>query len=250
MPSNGYFDITQNTLFARSVEGWADYTSWDAFTSWTGTPGSNLEFTTGIIDAGKADFHVPIIVFDSASAVTIQMSHSETVDSSGSALDSPTTVTLNPDTANITVPFARFFQFKLIQGTGDSGAAQDSAGSPELFLRNLNISFISDTFSLTQSNIDTSTLGGSVGARELTFNETTGTITNCLIQPHITGLDDSGGDPVRPIVYIDKSSTPLVLNIFDLDSYGKARRIDCTIDVQIQYLPQLQTDIVGQTEIL
>jgi hypothetical protein len=178
------------------------------------------------------------------------MSTSETVDSSGGALDSPNIVTIAPDTANITVPFARFFQFKIIQGTGDSGAATDSAGSPELFLRNLNISFISETFSLTQSNIDTSTLGGSVGERQLTFNQTTGTITNCLIQPHITGLDDSGGDPVRPIVYIDKSSTPVVLNIFDLDSYGKARRIDCTLDVQIQYLPQLQTDIVGQTEIL
>tara|TARA_R110000796_G_scaffold166679_1_gene283585 strand:- start:1639 stop:2412 length:774 start_codon:yes stop_codon:yes gene_type:complete len=256
MSSNGYFDVTENTLFARSVESWADYTSWTedsagnlGFTTWAGTPSSNLEFTSNIIDAGTVDYHMPIITCDSATPITIEMNYSNTVDSTGGALDSPTTVTIAPSTSNITVPYARFFTFKIIQGTGDSAGAEDSGGSPELSLQNLSIIFRSNTATLTQSNIDTSTLGGSVGARELSFNQTTGTITNCLIQPHITGLDDSGGDPVRPLIYIDKTSTPVVLNIFDADSYGKARRIDCTIDVQIQYLPQLQSDVSGQTEI-
>lgn len=249
MPSNGFFDVDTGTLHARSVEGWQDYTQWGSFTSWEGTPSSNLEFTSNIIDAGTVDYHMPIITCESATPITIEMSYSNTVDSSGGALDSPTTVSIAPNTSNITVPYARFFKFKIIQGTGDSGAAEDSAGSPPLTLRDLNIIFRTQTSTLTQSNIDTSTLGGSVGARELSFNQTTGTITNCLIQPHIVGMDDSGEDPVTPVCYIDKSSTPIIVNIFDMDAYGKRRRVDCTIDVQIQYLPQLQSDALGQTEI-
>jgi hypothetical protein len=249
MPSNGYYDVTTGTLYARSVEGWQDYTNWSTFTEWSGTPGTSLEYTTAIIDAGKIDYHMPIVTCESSTPITIQMTYGDTVDSSGGAIDSATTTTITPSTSNITVPYARYFKFTIQQGTGDSAGAEDSAGSPELTLRNLRIIFRTTPGTLTQSNINTSTLGGSVGARELTFNETTGTITNCLIQPHITGLDDSAGDPVTPICYIDKSTTPIIVNIFDIDAYGKRRRVDCTIDVQIQYLPQLQSDVTGQTEI-
>lgn len=249
MPSNGYYDVSSGILYGRSVEGWQDYTNWSTFLSWTGTPGTQLEYTSRIIDAGKIDYHLPIITCDSALPITITMQYGDTIDSSGGAIDSPTSTTISPSSSNITAPYGRYFKFTITQGTGDSGGAEDSAGSPPLFLSNLNIAFRSSFSSLTQSNINTSTLGGSVGARELTFNETTGTITNCLIQPHITGLDDSGGDPVTPICYIDKTSTPIIVNIFDIDAYGKRRRVDCTIDVQIQYLPQLNSDAQGQTEI-
>ena len=92
-------------------------------------------------------------------------------------------------------------------------------------------------------------IAGSTGARELSLGITTGTITNCIVQPHIKGFDDSGGDPVRPLVYIDKTSNPIVLNIFDADSYGKNRRIDCTVDIQVQYLPLCSSDEAGRTEV-
>jgi hypothetical protein len=36
-----------------------------------------------------------------------------------------------------------------------------------------------------------------------------------------------------------------VLNIFDSDSYGKRKRIDCRLDVQAQYLPELSSDADG-----
>jgi hypothetical protein len=249
MPSNGYYDVGSGILYGRSIEGWQDYTNWSTFLSWTGTPGTQLEYTSNIIDAGKIDYHLPIITCESAQPITITMQYGNTIDSSGGAIDSPTTSIITPGSNNITAPYGRYFKFTITQGRGDSGGAEDSGGSPQLTLQNLRIIFRTSINTLTQSNIDTSTLGGSVGARELTFNETTGTITNCLIQPHIAGLDDSAGDPVTPICYIDKTSTPIIVNIFDIDAYGKRRRVDCTIDVQIQYLPQLQSDVTGQTEI-
>jgi hypothetical protein len=250
MSSNGYFDEIENTLFARSVESWADYTNWSTLTSWGGTPSSLLEFTTNIIDAGSLDWHLPLLTFNSGAPVITTVQYGNTVDSTGGAIDSPSTATISPDTADVPGIYARFFKFTLTQGTGDSAGAEDSAGSPVLFLNDFNVGFNNSTLPLSQSDIDTSTLGGSVGARQLTFEKETGKITNCIIQPHITGLDDSGGDPVRPLIYIDKTSTPLVLNIFDADSYGKARRIDCTVDVQIQYLPICFSSANGQTEVV
>ncbi len=249
MAGNGYFDPALDTYFARSIEGWANYTSWDSFTSWDGTPASNLEFTTSVIDAGKIDFNAPIVRANTSTPMTIVMQHGDTMDSSGGEIDSPTSVTIAPNSSNITVPKARFYKFTLQQGVGDSAGNSDSAGSELLQISDLVINFRNTTSTLTQSDIDTSTLAGSTGQRQLSFNTDVGSVTNCLVQPHITGLDDSGGDPVRPIVYIDKSSSPIVLNIFDLDSYGKARRIDCTVDIQIQFLPQLSSDNFGQTEV-
>lgn len=246
--NNGYFDTTQNKLIGGSVEQWQDLTSWENTTSWQGTPGSQLFFTSNIIDAGFKALHLPVIRFDSGAPVTITVQSGDTVDSAGGEIDSPTTTTITPG-STVSAINARFFKFTLTQGTGDSASAEDSAGSPELFLANLDINFVNRSLSFAESNIDTSDLAGSTGARELSLGITTGTITNCIVQPHIKGFDDSAGDPVRPLVYIDKTSDPIVLNIFDADSYGKNRRIDCTVDIQVQYLPLCSSDDAGNTEV-
>lgn len=251
MSGNGYYDASTGYYFGLSIETWDDLTSgWSTYTSWELTPSSNLEFTTGIIDAGSLDWHLPLLTFNTAQPVTIQAQYGATVDSSGGAIDSVSTATITPNSNTVSALYGRYFQFTLQQGTGDSAGAEDSAGSPQLFLNNLVIGFNNSTLPLTQSDIDTSTLAGSVGARELTLSKETGKIVNCLVQPHITGLDDSTGDPVTPLVYIDKTTTPITLNIFDIDAYGKRRRVDCVIDVQVQYLPICFSTAGGQTELV
>ena len=134
---------------------------------------------------------------------------------------------------------ARFFEFD-ITVTRDSATQAD----PEIF--SIEVDLRNQLKTVTQSDIDTSTLGGSTGARQLTFNISTGKIVNLLVQPHSSSLNvDSSGDSVTPMVFIDKSSSPAVLNIFNIDTYGKRTRVDCVVDVQATTLPLLQTDATG-----
>tara|TARA_A100001201_G_scaffold41576_1_gene42597 strand:+ start:4011 stop:4766 length:756 start_codon:yes stop_codon:yes gene_type:complete len=244
MASNGYFDSSTRSYKALPVETWAGtedsagYT-WDNFTTWAGTASDTVTFTTGIFDGGKIDFFNPTVLVDSSIPADITIRHGNTKDSSGGAIDSPTTVNLTPSTATVAGIKARFFEFD-ITVTRDSATQAD----PEIF--SIEVDLRNQLKTVTQSDLDTSTLGGSTGARELTFNISTGKITNLLVQTHSSTLNtDSAGDSVTPMVFIDKSSTPPILNIFNIDTYGKRTRVDCVVDVQATTLPLLQTDATG-----
>jgi hypothetical protein len=156
------------------------------------------------------------------------------VDSAG-AIVGATTYAVTPGQNPVNALYGRYFQFEI-------NLAQSSASDIAPAISNINPSFSTTLRTITQANIDTSTLTGSVGQRNLTFNVNTGRITNILTQAHIQSLGDSAQDSEVPIVLVDKSSTPVVLNIFDADSYGKRRRIDCRLDVQAQFLPLLVAD--------
>lgn len=244
MASNGYFDDATGSYKALPLETWAGsedsagYT-WDNFTTWAGTASETVTFTTGVFDGGKIDFFNPTVVVDSSIPADITIRHGNTQDSSGGAIDSPTTVNLTPSTASVSGIKARFFEFD-ITVTRDSATQSD----PEIF--SIEVDLRNELKTVTQSDIDTSTLGGSAGARELTFNISTGKITSLLVQTHSSTLNtDSAGDSVTPMVFIDKSGTPPILNIFNIDTYGKRTRVDCVVDVQATTLPLLQTDATG-----
>ena len=239
MASNGYFDQSSGTYKSLPTETWASYTNWSTFTSWAGTPSDTVTFSTEIFDGGKIDYFNPTVLVDASIPVDIKINHGNTVDSSGGAIDSPTTVNLTPGTATVAGIQARFFQFD-ITVTRDSATQAD----PEIFSIDVNLS--NQLKQVQQSDIDTSTLAGSVGARQLSFNVQTGKIVNLLVQIHSSTLNtDSAGDSVTPMVFVDKTSSPAVLNIFDIDTYGKRTRVDCVVDVQATTLPLLQTDVDG-----
>lgn len=238
MAGTGYFDPNSQSYKALPSETWSSYTQWSTFTSWAGTSSDAVTFNTGIFDGGKIDYFNPTVLVEASIPADIDINYGNTLDSSGGSIDSPTTVNITPNTNPIAGIQARYFQFD-ITITRDSATQAD----PEIFAINVNLS--NQLKQVQQSDIDTSTLGGSVGARELSFNVSTGKIVNLLVQSHIQGMDDSAGEPTTPLILIDKSSSPAVLNIFDIDTYGKRKRIDCTVDVQATTLPLLQSDATG-----
>ena len=240
MPGTGYFDRTTKTYKSLPTETWASYTNWSTFTSWAGTPSDSVSFTTTIFDAGKIDWHNTLVDIEASLPADVTIYAGETLESAGQ-IDIATTTTVTPSTSPVSATYGRYFQFKITLN-------RDSALQNDPEITSIDVNFNSDTDTITQSDIDTSTLGGSVGARELTFNQPVGKLTNVLVQPHYTGLDDSAGESQSPVVYIDKSSTPTILNIFNTDTYGKRTRMDCVVDVQAQARPRLVSDEFGSIE--
>jgi len=239
MASNGYFDQTSGTYKALPTETWASYTNWSTFTSWAGTPSDTVTFSTEMFDGGKIDYFNPTVLVNASIPVDITINYGNTADSSGGAIDSPSSVAVVPNTATVAGILARYFQFDITLNR-DSATQAD----PEIFAIDVNLS--NQLKQVQQSDLDTSTLAGSVGARQLSFNVQTGKIVNLLIQVHSNTLnEDSAGDSVTPMVFVDKTSSPAVLNIFNIDTYGKRTRIDCVVDVQATTLPLLQTDVDG-----
>lgn len=241
MPGNGYYDPQARLYRSASTETWATYTQWDTFTSWAGTPGDSVTFNTGVFDAGSVDWWNYIVTIQASLPANITVNYGETLDSSGGSIDSPQSISVTPSQSSIAGAYGRYFQF-------DITVARDSASLDDPTISNILVDFNNQPLTVRKSDLDTSTLGGSVGARELTFDFSVGQITNLLIQPHITGLEDSAGESRTPMVLIDKSSTPAILNIFDIDTYGKRTRIDCTVDIQAQALAQLESTADGSTQ--
>ena len=133
---------------------------------------------------------------------------------------------------------ARFFEFD-ITVTRDSATQAD----PEIF--SVEVDLRNTLKTITEPDLDTSTLTGAIGLRELTLTNA-GKIVSLICQPHADILNpDSSDESVTPIVDVDKTSTNPKLEIVDLDSYGKRRRVDCIVDVQATVLPLLQTDATG-----
>jgi len=246
MPGTGYFDRTLRIYRPLPSETWdsnndsAGYT-WDDMITWEGTSSDSVTFNTELFDAGAVDWWNYIVTVNASLPVNITVNYGQTVDSSGGSIDSPQSISVTPSQSSIAGAYGRYFKF-------DITVSRDSATQAEPFIQSISVAFNRQPVTVIKSNLDTSTLGGSVGARELTFDFSVGQITNLLVQPHITGLDDSGGESIVPTVLIDKSVTPAVLNIFDLDTYGKRTRIDCVLDVQAQCLVQLQSDSTGSTQ--
>lgn len=240
MAGTGFYDRTTQTYKSLPTETWADYTNWSTFTSWAGTPGDSVSFTTGIFDAGKIDWFNTIVSIEATLPADVTIYAGETLASAGE-IDIASTTVVTPSTTPVAATYGRYFQFMITLN-------RDSASQLDPEIAAINVNFNSTPTTLTQSDIDTSTLSGSVGARQLTFNQPVGKLTNVIVQPHYTGLDDSAGDSESPIIYIDKSSTPTVLNIFNIDTYGKRTRMDCVVDVQAQAMPRLVSDEFGSIE--
>jgi len=234
MPGTGYFDSVNNVYVTKGTETWSSYATWTAFTDWAGTPSSTLQFTTQVYDLGYVDYVNTILSISASLPASTNIYYGNTLDSAGN-IASSTTYTVTPGQNPVSALYGRYFQFEI-------NLAQSSASDIAPTISSITPEFSTTLKTITQADINTSTLTGSVGQRNLTFNVNTGRITNILTQAHIQNLGDSAQDSGVPIVLVDKSSTPVVLNIFDADSYGKRRRIDCRLDVQAQFLPLLVAD--------
>lgn len=237
MPGTGYYDTNINAYLPNSTENWASYATWSAFTSWRGTPTSTLQFTTQIYDLSKTDWVNCVLEIDATLPASTNISYGNSLDSAGEIV-SATTYAVTPNQSIVDALYGRYFKFEI-------NISQDSANDQFPTIFSIEPKLKTEMKTVTQANINTSTLTGSVGQRNLTFNVPTGKVINILTQAHTQSLGDSAQDSEVPMVLVDKSSTPVVLNIYDADSYGKRRRIDCRLDVQAQCLPELFSDLEG-----
>jgi hypothetical protein len=267
MPGNGIY--TGGIYRPTSIETWdgdsAGY-QWDDLTNWNQTPLLPLTFTTAIVDGGRIDKWLPLTNITATGRVTTTIQYGNTVDSTGGAIDSPSSVTYNPGDS-VTPIKARYFKFTFSLDYNDSAGAEETPTLSSV-TTNLNAEKVMATF----DSIDSSTLSGSAGLRTLVVDQPISP-TVVTIQPHLpssvldsAGASDlassfvtdgyvaegyvdtdfvidassgggSGGSTSRPVVYIDKSGANIVLNIFEFDTFGKTKLVDCTFDAIIQGLP-------------
>ena len=250
MAGTGYFGRTTGVYRPLSVETWDDYTSWDSFTGWTGTPVLPLEFTTAVTDYGSSTLLNFSVEAETSDPFTTTISYSDTVDSAG-ALISPSTVTITPNTSSISAIKARYWQFKITIDADSAGALT----GPDI--SSITTSLSEETVTRTLTDIDSSSLGGSVGLRELPTVPGISGITSLIAQPHAQTADyvaagyvDAGyaaqGLLSIPVVLIEKS-TPVILHIYDAELSNSPA--DCVFDALITGLPAITSNGVGNISI-
>jgi len=251
--SNGIY--TNGQLIPNCTETWASLSGgWSTYTSWEFTPLLPLTYTTPVIDFGRIDTVNPLTSFSASHPMNTTINYGNTVDSSGGSIDSPSTVNVTPSSA-VTSITGRYFQFTF------SVDYDDSAGdSVTPFIQEIKTNISKDTKQIFKDSIDSSTLSGSTGQRELSVPGDLGSVISAVITPHTatsttTYVADtyvaSGyvetivGDITLPHIVLDKSTDPITLNIRDLNTYGKTN-IDCTFDAVLVGLPGMTADVDGQ----
>lgn len=251
MPA-GFFK--QGQLQPYSIETWdardsAGYT-WDDWTDWNGTPSLPLTYSTAIVDAGRIDLWMPLTNIDTTGQIATTIYYGDTVDSTGGAIDSESSVSYTSGD-DVEAIKARYFRFEFSVGYEDSAGVNDRP-----VINNIITDLASNKELATFDSIDSSTLGGSVGVRELVVDKPISP-TSLTVTPHVPPApiyiaDDyvadtyvETGTAIRPIIYIDKSSSPIVLNIYNFDTYGKNSAVDCTFDAMVQGIPKATVDTQG-----
>ena len=57
-----------------------------------------------------------------------------------------------------------------------------------------------------------------------------------------------GSSSARPVAYLDKTTDPITVNIYELDTFGKTKNIDCTFDAIVVGLPTAKADVDGNIQ--
>ena len=249
MPAGFY---KQGVLQPYSVETWADLTAgWDTYDdTWNLTPSLPLVYNTAIVDAGRIDLWMPLTDVATNEQITTTIYYGNTVDSTGGAIDSESSVTYNIGDSVEAIK-ARYFRFEFSVGYADSAGVNNRP-----IISAVKTDLASDKALATFDSIDSSTLGGSVGVRELVVDQPISP-TSLTVSPHVpdavTYVDDTyvadtyveTGTPIRPIIYIDKTSSPIKLYIYNFDTYGKNSAVDCVFDAMVQGIPKATVDDIG-----
>ncbi len=249
MSGTGYYSKDEGLYKALPTRQWDDYDSaglqWDSWVQWDENPGTSVAFTTEIFDLDERKTFAPLVDIDASMPAKVTVITGDTVDSSGGTIDSATTETFIPNQTGITTKTARFVQMTVTIEQDSGGVEIGESDTP--YIRRIQPNFLSQFNTQDFDNIDTSTLSGSTGQRTLFDGSSNNTqVISCFVQILNTTLtDDSAGHPATPVIYVEKTATTVVLHIFDVDSYGKRKRIDCVVDAQIRTLPSLRTNNSG-----
>ena len=249
MAGTGYYAKDEQLYKALPTRQWDDYDSagltWDLFEQWDQNPGTSVAFTTQIFDLDETKTFAPLVDVDASQPAKITVITGDSVDSSGGAIESSTSETFIPNQTGITTKTARFVQLTVTIEQDSGGDELSESDTP--YIRRIQPNFLTEFATQNFDNIDTSTLSGSTGQRTLIDGSATNTqVVSCMVQILNTTLtDDSAGHPATPVIYVEKTATTVVLHIFDVDTYGKRKRIDCVVDAQVRTLPSLRTNNSG-----
>jgi len=257
MAGNGYFDAQQGYYLPKGAEDWdyydADSTglNWENWTDWDGTPTLPLTFTTEVLDYGSSELLNYLIDVDTNYAYDVTVRYGDSLDSAGDIL-TPSTIAVTPS-QSLEAKKGRYWQFVV-------SIAGDSAGADIVpRIENINISVSGTQVTRTITDINSNTLSGSIGVRQIESLQGIGTVTSVVCQPHLPTSDyvadgyaidnyveSASAGTVTPYIFIDKSTSPPTLYIYDIDAYGKRKAVDCTFDAIATGLKALSSTATGQ----
>jgi len=249
MPGNGFFSRDEGVYKAyptRTWDGDSAGITWNDFVEWDADPGVTLTYTTNVIDTFESKKQNPTIQIEASQPAIVTIYYGDTVDSAGGSIDSASSVVVSPSQSNIGALKARYFQFEVTLDP-DSGGIEFPNFNTAPFISKITTAISTGTTTKKYTDIDISTLSGSVGQRTLNIGSGGNlNVGNVLTQiQHQSITDDSGGAYITPVCYVEKTATNLVLHVFDVDSYGKRKRVDCVIDLQVELFPNISSDLTG-----
>jgi hypothetical protein len=251
MAGNGYYDRERAVYLPSSTTTWADLTgNWSSYTSWRYTPLLPLEFTSNVYDANESNyFNVTTDVeYTPIGNITMTLYYGDTL--SGGAIVSPSNISWTPGDSVGAVK-ARYFQLKV-------SISEDSAGIGLAQLTRMSFNALQEYAVETLTDVATSSLGGTVGARTLNIATGFSQITSLICQPRqstntylasgYVASDDSAGElyveegltPIPHVTVVSKGAAP-ELKIVDLTTYGQTN-VDAVLDIRIEGLRALTAD--------
>lgn len=209
--------------------GSSPYATWNNWTDWNPQP-NNIVLRV-FEDAGSIGIRAPLLTFESNVSPAVVLKISDTIDSNGDLI-SPTTVTFDYNTA-YTFVAGRYYEYTIT-------VAPDS-NTTIPYIQNIGFSFSMATQQEELTNVNTSTLSGTIDARTVVTNisvathivataqEQGVTYSSGLLQDRVYAIPDDYVFQENAIVVNVVSKSPVVIRCFDLNGES----IDAVIDITI-----------------
>lgn len=170
LPANtGYLDLDQGIVFPNSTGAWSDYTVWDTWTSWTGTPADPLIWVSDVVDLGEVRSICLKIITQAQGEVSYDVYTSTT----GAFAGEETLTSIAHGATGVPSFTTRWFAV----------AVKVAATSGVNILNGFEITTSEQTISFDYNGLDTSTLAGTSSNRTLTLKRTVSQVVDLQITP-------------------------------------------------------------------
>lgn len=222
---NGIFDPNLNYVLPPNTGTWADLDTWNTFTQWTMEPVSPLRWSTEIVDLVESKTFNLRIQTQANGQVGYKIYTSDT----GAFAGEETITEIEPGDSGIGAFSGRFVWIEAL--------VYVTAGVNILEGIEFAVSEQSNSFSI--NNIDSSTLNGTVSAREIT-DASDVSVTNIQITPRAVpayNLDlyvSNTPTSVTVIPRVISKSSPPTFALVGLDNQPR----DAIVDIVVEYLPE------------
>jgi len=222
---NGIYSIEEDKIVPENTGTWDDVSTWDNFTSWRGSPVDTLIWITNALDLGSSQVFNLEIETTAAGIVRYSVFVSET----GAFEGEETETVIEQDQTGIPSFFGRYVIVVV--------KVDQDGGNNELF--NVSLRANNRAIMLRFSDVDTSSLPGTVDERVLETERTIAGIENMQITPKTVPAYDldvyvtntATSELLIPRI-IDK--TQLTFALLGLDNQPR----DGVVDIIVETLPE------------